>query len=142
MRAALDRIGEATVTRWGLEVIRWTMSAVVLSLSVALTAGCSGRQPSESQPQSESQQTVKTPTRTEFRQRLVERELITPEEAACVTAYVFDENPPDVIGQLYGDGLKYVSMAHWNSYAHSMIACTFADDLDVTRVETGGAAGG
>lgn len=105
-------------------------------VAVPALLGCGGRW----EPGSTS--STDGPTRTEFALRLTARERISPEQAACVTDYVFDENPLDVIEQLYDGGLKSVSMAHWNSYGHSMVACALADDLNLERSGPRGGADG
>lgn len=79
-----------------------------------------------------------TISRAAFSQRLIERDRLSVDEARCVTEYVYAENPPEAIERFYDDRLASVSMVYWNSYGHSVAACSFADDLGLDLDDRGG----
>ena len=62
-----------------------------------------------------------------FERTLIERERITPDQARCVSRYVFAEYSDAEIRVIHDERFTALSSPRWSGYGHAMVACVIAD---------------
>lgn len=66
------------------------------------------------------------PSRSAFEARMRSRESLSVAQARCFTRYAYREFDDAAIVAAYEGGLLALPREEWDSYGHSMVACTMA----------------
>lgn len=69
------------------------------------------------------------PDQRTFERRMMERERITAEQAACVSRIIFETYRSDEIRQIYDDGVSVLPSMSWTAYVRALFQCVLSDEL-------------
>lgn len=100
---------------------RVAVGVVCVTASLLVLAGCGGDDGGE--------EAAITPEA--FQAGLVAREQFTPETAACISGYLFDDFPAEQLGVLASEDTSGLPPQIWGRYTQVVLACQYHDELGV-----------